>query len=139
LYTFWLHLPDIIAPDTGLPYILLWLFSICPLRLLPVSSNRQKMNGPICALAYSCYGLPGSWDIFHIPQAVWGEGKDSTRVPPACVPPTLKSERDESKGELEGKVHAISCGIEQALSRNTHHSLIIKVNLCVHTRIMESI
>jgi len=104
------------------------------------------MNDPICAvvlaLTCSCYGLPGSWDISHIPQAVWGEGKDSTRVPSACVPPTLKSETDQSRGELEGNVHAISFGIEQynsALSQNTHHSLIIKVTLSVHTCIMESI
>jgi hypothetical protein len=66
------------------------------------------------ALACSCYGLPGSWDISHIPQAVWGEGKDSTWVPSACVLPTLKLETDESKGELEGNVHAIGFGIKQS-------------------------
>ena len=140
LYTFLLHLPGIITPDTGLPYIPLWLFSICPLRLLLVSSNRDKMNGPVCtvmlALAYTCYSLPGSWDISHIPQAVWGQGKDFTRVSSACVSPTLKSETDEPKGELQENVHAISCGIKQsnsALSQNTHHSVIVKVSLSVYS------
>jgi hypothetical protein len=88
------------------------------------------------ALAYTCYGLPGSWDISHIPQAVWGQGKDFAAVSSACVPPTLKSETDESKGELEENVYAISCGIEQpnsALSQNTHHSVIVKVSLSVYS------
>jgi hypothetical protein len=94
------------------------------------------------ALACICYGRPGSWDISHIPQVVLGEGKDSTQVPSARLPPTLKSERDKSKGERKGNVPSISCGMKQsnsALSQNTHHSLIIKVSLSVHAYIIDSV